>query len=186
MAEASEQARQAWEKVVATVKEGPMNLALWQALEECVGLEIVDDTFYVGIQTQELYRASVIKAPQAMAQVESAAQKALGTRYRIEILEGQDSGAVEREAARVRLREERERQTQQRRAERRAESASESWDALSRHLHSSFAKFPDKGLPAGDASADRRRRTSAPRQGRRRVRDRTRAGAESQRPVNPD
>lgn len=147
MAEASEQARQAWEQVVATVKEGPMNLALWQALEECVGLEIVDDTFYVGIQTQELYRASVIKAPQAMAQVESAAQKALGTRYRIEILEGQDSGAVEREAARVRLREERERQTQQRRAERRAESASESWDALSRHLHSSFAKFPDKGLP---------------------------------------
>jgi hypothetical protein len=147
MAEASQEARQAWGKVVAAVKDGPMNLALWEALESCVGLGIVGDTFYVGMDAAELHRASVIKAPQAMAQVESATQKALGQRYRVEIIEGQDPEAMEREAARVEARGKRERQTQQRLAERRAEGDTESWDSLSRHMHSSFAKFPDKGLP---------------------------------------
>lgn len=147
MAESSEQVRQAWEKVIAAVKDGPMNLALWQALEQCVGLAIVDNTLYVGIETRDLHLASVIRAPQAMAQVESATQRALGTRYRIEVIEGQDPGAVEREEARAAARRERERQVHQRRAERRAEGDTESWDSLSRHLHASFAKFPDKGLP---------------------------------------
>lgn len=147
MAEEFEQARQAWEKVVAAVKDGPMNLPLWQALEHCVGLAIRDDTFFVGMDTQELHRASVIKAPQAMAQVESAAQRALGARYHIEIIEGQDPAAVDREVARAEARRAHERLSQQRRAERRSESATESWDGLSRLLHASFAKFPDKGLP---------------------------------------
>jgi hypothetical protein len=106
MAEEFEQARQAWEKVVAAVKDGPMNLPLWQALEHCVGLAIRDDTFFVGMDTQELHRASVIKAPQAMAQVESAAQRALGARYHIEIIEGQDPAAVDREVARAEARRE--------------------------------------------------------------------------------
>jgi hypothetical protein len=142
-----EQLPQAWQKVVELVKNGPMNVPLWEALERCVPLAYGGGRFYVGMDVNDLRYGTVFRAERARAQVETAAERVLGERPALVIVEGTDAEAIARELEKEKARREAvARQTAQAQ-QRRDGGQVPTWESVGLQMQRLHATYPDKGLP---------------------------------------
>lgn len=142
-----EQLEQSWQKVVGIIKDGPVNLPLWEALEKCRALQLEGGKLYIGMDVTELHRASALAGTQAKGAIESACARVFGERPSLVVIEGVDDGALERERERARARADAETRDRERLERRQAELQRKSWESLAQTLQVEFTKVTEKSLP---------------------------------------
>jgi len=144
MGESVEHVREAWRKVVETIKDGPVNVPLWEALEACVPLALEEDRLYLGLDSRDVHRAPTLQTPTAAAALENVTAKVLGQRVRLVVFPGTDERALEAEREREAARAEAARG---REAAPRARAGAKDWEWLVGELQARYNAIPDKGLP---------------------------------------
>ncbi len=144
MEQSIEQVRESWRKVVEAIKDGPVNVQLWEALEACVPLALEDDRLYLGMDSRDVHRAPTLQTPTAKASLENVAAKVMGARVALVIFPGTDAAALEAEREREAARAEAARS---RDAAPRAQTGVKDWDWLIGELQSRYNNVSDKGLP---------------------------------------
>jgi len=142
-----EQLEQSWQQVVGIVKDGPVNLPLWEALEKCRALALESGKLYIGMDVTELHRAAALAGTPAKAAIESACARVFEERPTLVVIEGVDDGALERERELARARSDAESRDRERLERRHAEVQKKSWEFLAQALQAEFAKVTEKSLP---------------------------------------
>lgn len=141
-----EAVRAAWEKTVDAMKQGPVNVTLWEALEACVPLAFHDGKLYLGLTALEMRRVATLQAVQTQAALQSHVARFLEEpSARLIYFEGTDQEAYEGERQRE---EARAQAAQQARAAREnAQAALRGWDWLANELQKHYNATPEKSLP---------------------------------------
>jgi len=105
MSEQQSDLKEFWAQVIEKVKEGDINVSLWEALEAGVPLIIEDDTLVIGFTPANMKHSGYLTNPANVGTVRRAVEAVAGKRLEIELIEGDTiesrEGVRERAAAAV-------------------------------------------------------------------------------------
>ncbi len=103
MSEQQTDLKEFWAQVIEKVKEGDINVSLWEALEAGVPLIIEDDTLVIGFTPANMKHSGYLTNPANAGTVRRAVEAVAGKRLQIELIEGDTieswEGVKERAAA---------------------------------------------------------------------------------------
>ncbi len=141
-----EEVRAAWQKTVQAMKEGPVNVSLWEALEACTPLAFEDGKLYLGVAPADIHRTPTLQAVQAKLSIQNEFARLLGGgAATLVFLEGTDEAAYLREREREQARATAEEQSRKSREQ--AAASLRGWDWLSTELQRVYNAIPEKSLP---------------------------------------
>lgn len=141
-----EEVRSAWQKTVSAIKDGPVNVSLWEALEACTPLAFEDGRLYLGLKAGELHRSTTLSAVQTKLAIQSHFASFIGAGSATAVFfEGSDEDAFQRERARETARASAEEEG--RRLREQAAASLRGWDWLSTELQRVYNAVPEKSLP---------------------------------------
>ncbi len=103
MTEQQTDLKEFWGQVIEKVKEGDINLSLWEALEAGIPLIIEDDKLVIGFTPANMKHSGYLSNPGNAATIRRAVEAVAGKRLQIELIEGDTiaswEGVKERAAA---------------------------------------------------------------------------------------
>jgi hypothetical protein len=141
-----EEVRSAWRKTVSAIKDGPVNVSLWEALEACTPLAFEDGRLYLGLKAGELHRSTTLSAVQTKLAIQSYFAGFIGAGAATAVFfEGSDEEAFLRERARETARTSAEEEG--RRLREQSAASLRGWDWLSTELQRIYNAVPEKSLP---------------------------------------
>ncbi len=88
MSEQQADLKKLWEQVIEKVKEGDINLSLWEALEAGVPLVIEEDTLVIGFTPANMKHSGYLTNPANAGTVRRAIEAVAGRRLQLQPIEG--------------------------------------------------------------------------------------------------
>ncbi len=140
-----------WEQVREKILDemGDFNRSLWDAANAAEPLVLDDDTFVLGIEPGEMRLGSHLTSTANGPLVRQCVESVLGRSVEVELIEGTDAEAWEREQERRRVREEMVERRQQRQRE--TAGARAIWSQLYDDLGKMFGSARDRRFPTARA-----------------------------------
>lgn len=89
-----------WARVVREMKQGPVNVLLWEAMEKVQPIVIEDDRLVVGLTTEDFHLSGHMTQGQPRRDIHVLLSRFLGRECHLEVIEGTSAGDWETEKSR--------------------------------------------------------------------------------------